>query len=70
MKLEELSKEELILLIKNLYHKCRFAQIDLFSFELNMNPSEKERLFKEYTSDILRDGIDEIILRSVGRDFD
>lgn len=70
MKLEELSKEDLVLLLKNAYHKYRIAYIELLAMDMDLDKDEKEEAIKEYMSEILSEGIDEIILRNVGQDFD
>ena len=69
MKLEELSKQDLILMIKSLYNRNRLMSIDLEKPN-EVDYLEKEQLIKEYISDILIHGIDDVILKNAGHDFD
>ena len=70
MKLEELKKEDLILMLKSLYNRYRLMSIDLATLDQRDDAEDKDNLMKDYISEILTDGIDEIILRNVGDDFD
>jgi len=68
MKLEELSKEDLSRLLRSLYHRYKLMSIELTT--LQDKDEDKYELIKEYLTEILYDGLDEIILRNVGTDFD
>jgi len=70
MKLEELEKENLILMLKSLYNRYRLMSIDLATLDQRDDADDRNNLMKDYISEILTDGIDEIILRNVGDDFD
>ena len=70
MKLEELSQEALILMLKSLYNRYRLMSIDLATLDQRDDAEDRNNLMKDYISEILTDGIDEIILRNVGDDFD
>jgi hypothetical protein len=63
MKLQELSQEELSGMIINLYNNYRLLCIEFETMHEN-DDSEKDRLTKEYISQILEDGIDQIILQN------
>ena len=63
MKLQELSPETLSGLLKNLYNTHRLLCIEFETMHEN-DDSEKDRLTKEYISQILEDGIDQIILQN------
>ena len=68
MKLEELSQEDLSQLLRSLYNRYKLMSIELTT--LQNKDEDKYELIKEYLSEILHDGLDEIILRNVGHDFD
>ena len=70
MKLEELKKEDLILMLKSLYNRYRLMSIDLSTLDQRDDEEDKDNLMRDYISEILTDGIDEIILRNVGNDFE
>ena len=70
MKLEELKKEDLILMLKSLYNRYRLMSIDLATLDQRDDLDDKENLIRDYICEILTDGIDEIILRNVGNDFE
>ena len=70
MKLEEIKKEDLILMLKSLYNRYRLMSIDLATLDQRDDAEDRNNLMKDYISEILTDGIDEIILRNVGDDFD
>lgn len=70
MKLEELKKEDLILMLKSLYNRYRLMSIDLSTLDQRDDAEDKDNLMRDYISEILTDGIDEIILRNVGNDFE
>ena len=64
MKLQELSQEELIAMLINLYNNYRLLSIDYVTLSPNNDYDlERERLTKAYINQILTDGIDKIILR-------
>jgi len=68
MKLEEISQKDLSQLLRSLYHRYKLMSIELTT--LQDKDEDKYELIKEYLSEILYDGLDEIILRNVGHDFD
>jgi hypothetical protein len=68
MKLEELSQKDLSQLLRSLYHRYKLMSIELTT--LQDKDEDKYELIQEYLSEILYDGLDEIILRNVGHDFD
>jgi hypothetical protein len=70
MKLEELKKDDLILMLKSLYNRYRLMSIDLATLDQRDDEEDKDNLMRDYISEILTDGIDEIILRNVGNDFE
>ena len=70
MKLEELSKEDLILKLKVLYNRYRLTYIDLVVMEMECSDLDRQSLVSEYISEILSFGIDEVIIQNVGDDFD
>lgn len=70
MKLEELKKEDLILMLKSLYNRYRLMSIDLATLDQRDDAEDKDNLMRDYISEILTDGIDEIILRKNGNDFE
>ena len=55
-------------MLKSLYNRYRLMSIELTT--LQDKDEDKYELIKEYLSEILYDGLDEIILRNVGHDFD
>ena len=57
-------------MLKSLYNTHRLMYIDFMIMEMDGDENEKDESIKEYISEILTDGIDEIILRNVGTDFD
>ncbi len=57
-------------MLKSLYNRYRLMSIDLATLDQRDDADDRNNLMKDYISEILTDGIDEIILRNVGDDFD
>ncbi len=61
MKLQELSQEELSAMLINLYNNYRLLSIQ-FATMIEDNEMERQELTNNYIRDILKKGIDQIIL--------
>ena len=57
-------------MLKSLYNRYMLMSIDLATLDQRDDADDRNNLMKDYISEILTEGIDEIILRNVGNDFD
>ena len=57
-------------MLKSLYNRYRLMSIDLATLDQRDDAEDKDNLMRDYISEILTDGIDEIILRKNGNDFE